>query len=382
MQNKRLLGVALVTSLVGLSSLFVLSLYLSPKEISSDPRNYLENYVILRGIVSESYEKFFVVRGIEIFSLEETNIGDYILVEGVLKKTPEKYIKRGFPAFQIYPEELDIYKLNKSFFGCYVEENKIKTNFGSFIFDVNFDFNGIGGILGEIENKRVTIKDIFSLECDYLEGKIEKRGDECYINNIKLNMPEEISPDFGDHLKGYGIFNKEFFCLYYENLGKKVDKICDLELKNVYTVRGKVKSRKYYYDGHLIELEDETGKIKAYIKGEAYEEYIIEVSGVYKEFRSEPMLVGEAHIVSDDIFIYDLHNEIPKGRFWGEGSVERVENVRGHLYLYIGDYKISVYAEEAKKFLEHGLDLYHCEGKKLAFFLENNEDVILLDVKE
>jgi len=59
-----------------------------------------------------------------------------------------------------------------------------------------------------------------------------------------------------------------------------------------------------------------------------------------------------------------------------------VENIRGHLYLYIGNYKISVYSKEAKSFLEHGIDLYHCEGKKLTIFLENNEDIVLLDVKE
>ena len=378
MENKTLLGVALITSLIGLSSLFALSLYLEPKEISSDPEKYLEKYVVLKGVVSEAYEKFLVVNGIEIFSLKNIDIGDYIIVEGVLKKTPEKYIKRGFPEFQIYPEKLDPYRLNESFFACYVEGNRIKTNFGSFVFDENFDFDGIGGIIGEMKNENLIIKDIFPLKCDYLEGETEKRGDEVYINDIKI----DIKSDFGDYIKAYGIFNKDFFCLYYENLGKRIVKICNLELNKVYTIKGKVKSRRYYYDGYLIELEDETGKIKAYIKGEVFEEYIVEVSGVYKEFRSEKMLVGEAKVISDEICIYDLDDEILEGKFWGRGIVKMVENIRGHLYLYIGNYKISVYSKEAKSFLEHGIDLYHCEGKKLTIFLENNEDIVLLDVKE
>jgi len=378
MENKTLLGVALITSLIGLSSLFALSIYLGPKEISSDPENYLEKYVVLKGVVSEAYEKFLVVNEIEIFSLEDVDIGDYIIVEGVLKKTPEKYIKRGFPEFQIYPEKFKVHKFNESFFACYIEGNKVKTNFGSFVFNENFGFDGIGGIIGEKENEKLIINDIFSLKCDYLEGKTEKRGDENYINDIKI----DINSDFGNYIEAYGILNKEFFCLYYVNLGKKIEKICDLKLNKVYTIRGKVKSRRYYYDGHLIELEDQTGEIKAYIKGEAFEECIVEVSGVYKEFRSEEMLVGEAKVISDEICVYDLDDEIPEGKFWGAGVVKMVENIRGHLYLYIGNYKISVYSKEAKSFLEHGIDLYHCEGKKLTIFLENNEDIVLLDVKE
>jgi len=378
MENKTLLGVAIITSLIGLSSLFALSVYLGPKDISSDPENYLEKYVVLKGVVSEAYEKFLVVNKIEIFSLEDVDIGDYIIVEGVLKKTPEKYIKRGFPEFQIYPEKFKVHKFNESFFACYVEENKIKTNFGSFVFNENFGVDGIGGIIGGKENEKLIINDIFSLKCDYLEGKTEKRGDETYINDIKI----DINSGFGNYVEAYGILNKEFFCLYYENLGKRIEKICDLKLNKVYTIRGKVKSRRYYYDGYLIELEDQTGRIKAYIKGEAFEECIVEVSGVYKEFRSEEMLVGEAKVISDEICVYDLDDKIPEGKFWGAGVVKMVENIRGHLYLYIGNYKISVYSGEAKKFLEHGIDLYHCEGKKLTIFLENNEDIVLLDVKE
>jgi len=323
MENKALLGAALTTSLIGLSSLFVLSVCLGPKEISSGPENYLEKYVVLKGVVSEEFEKFFVVNGIEIFSLEDIDIGDYVIVEGVLKKTPEKYIKRGFPEFQIYPEKLDPYKLNESFFECHVEGNRIKTNFGSFNFNESFDFNGIGGIIGKVEDEELTIDDIFPLKCGHIEGKVEKREDETYINNIKIN----INPDFGDYIKAYGIFNKDFFCLYYENLGRKIEKICDLKMNKVYTIRGKVKSRKYYYDGHLIELEGETGEIKAYIKGEVFENYIVEVSGIYKEFRSEKMLVGEVKVISNDIHIYDLNNEIPEGKYWGTAVVKRIETV-------------------------------------------------------
>ena len=377
MENKTLLGVALITSSIGLSSLFILSLYMTPEEIFSDSEKYLEKYVVLKGVISEDYEKFFVVNGIEIFSSEERNIGDYVVVEGVLKRTPEKYVKRGFPEFQIYPEKLIIYKLNESFFPCYVEENKVKTCLGSYVFHENFDFNGFGGIIGRIEKDKLIIQEIFPLKCDYMEGKIEKREDGCYINDIKIN----INSDFGDYIKAYGILKKEFFCLYYENSGKNIEKICDLKLNNVYTVRGKVKSKRYYYGGYLIEIEDKTGTVKAYIKEEVFEDYIVEISGVYKYFRSEEMLVGEARIISEDIHVYDLNGEIPSGKFWGEGVVRDVENIRGHLYLYVGKYRISVYSEDAKAFLEHGIDLYNCKGKNVTVFVENTEDLVLLDVK-
>lgn len=386
MENKKLLGASLATSLLGLSALFTLSLSTEPTTIFFPAEEQIGKYILVEGIVSEKYEKFLVVNDIEVFSLRDVVVGDFVVVEGVLEETPKKYRDRGFPAYQIFPDELKLYNLNESFFVGRVENDEVTINAGTFTFNRSLDFNGIAIIIGKIKDGDLVIDDMIPFKYDFIEGKVEKRKNEFYITDIKLDIPDGTI-EFGDHLKAYGLLNKEFLCLHHENMGKSIDTISDLELDSVCTIQGTVISKRCYYDGYLIEIEDKAGKVKAYVRKKVYAEYMVEVSGVYKEYRKTRMIVGEAEVISDNISVYDLTEKIEKERFWGRGRVRKVENVRGHLYAYIGEYKISVYAEDAKDFLEEGIDLYHSEGKTVTIFLEKEKDedgkeLVLMDVKK
>jgi hypothetical protein len=382
MENRMLVGGSVVVSLVGLSTLCFLSFYFTPHVVTSSYEDYIDRYVILRGVVTDTSEKFFIVNEVEVFYFGGVNVGDYAIVEGVLKRTPEKYVRRGFPPVQISPEKCAIYPLNESFFCCRVESERVRTRFGNFTFENTFNFNGIGGIIGEIMSESIIIDEIFPLHCDTIQGKIRKSEEKIFIGDTELLMSGS-APAFGEQVRAYGFLQKKFFCLYYECEGVTIDKIEDLTFSEVSTVQGVVTARRYYYDGHLLELTDGTGTVKAYVKERAYEEYTVEVSGFYNLFRSEPMLVGEIRVISDEIALHDLTSSIPpSGTFWGRGLVERVENVRGHLYLYIGEQKISVYAADARELRDHGIDLYQCEGREMTVFLQHDTDLVLLDVME
>ena len=119
MENRKLIGGSVLVSIVGVGTLFALSLYMEPSEVSSRYGEYVGRYVVLRGVVIDVHGKYFTVDSVEVFWQGDVSIGDYTITEGVLKKTPGKYVKRGFPPYQIYPEECEVYRLHERFFGCY-----------------------------------------------------------------------------------------------------------------------------------------------------------------------------------------------------------------------------------------------------------------------
>ncbi len=382
MENKQLVWVALTASAIGLISLLILSVTMEPEIVSSHPEEHVGEYVVLQGVVSHTYEKFFVVHGVEVFSVDEIERGDYVVVRGTLENTPKKYVDRGFPKYQLYPEDLEHYVRGISFFPCYVENHTVSTVNGRFQFDRSFSFTGFGGVLGELKDKNLIIRDIFPLQSAFIEGKVRKDDDQFYIGDTRLVLPENITPEFGDNLKCYGLADEEFLCLYCQNTGKSIEKISNFIPHNVYTVKGGVVSRRYYYDGHLITLEDATGKVTAFVETPVYYGYTVEVSGIYEEFRGTYMLRGEATVISNKIHRYDLAEELPQGTFWAKGTVKKVEDVRGHLYLYMEGHKISVYADTVKDLQDHGIDLFNSRGSTLTVLLEHSDDLILVDVRK